>query len=66
LMLRIAISKRQSDTFLLKETMEGFVEVIEKVGKRKNWIGGKEGWGMKVKVKVAEEDWGDDGWTLTN
>jgi retrograde regulation protein 2 len=66
LMLRFAISKRDSDTFLLKETMDEFVEVIEKVGKRKNWIGGKEGWGMKVKIKVAEEDWGDDGWTLTS
>lgn len=65
LVLRFAISKKDNDTFLLKETMEDLLKVIEKVGKRKNWIGGKEGWGMKIKIKVAEEDWGDDGWTLT-
>jgi retrograde regulation protein 2 len=51
------IQKRIDDPFMLKDTMEDLLGVIEKVGKRKNWIGGKEGWGMKVKVVVIEEDW---------
>jgi retrograde regulation protein 2 len=60
------IQKRIDDPFMLKDTMEDLLGVIEKVGKRKNWIGGKEGWGMKVKVVVIEKDWEarekDDGW----
>jgi retrograde regulation protein 2 len=60
--LRFEIAKRVDDPFMLKETMEDVLEAVEKVGKRKNWIGGKSGWGMKVKVKVVEKDWGDDDW----
>lgn len=26
---------------------------IEKVGKKKNWVGGREGWGFKVEVRVS-------------
>jgi retrograde regulation protein 2 len=55
--LKFRIQKRVDDPFMLKDTMDELLEVIEKVGKRKNWIGGKKGWGMKVKVVVVEEDW---------
>jgi hypothetical protein len=41
--------------------MEELLVVIEKVGKRKNWIGGKEGWGMTVRVVVTEEGWEEEG-----
>ena len=29
-----------------------WVDALEKVGKKKNWIGGKEGWGLKVDVQI--------------
>jgi len=34
------------------------VKAIEKVGKRKNWVGGpgREGWGIKVEVSVAVDE----------
>jgi hypothetical protein len=41
LMLRFAITKRENDIFLLKDIMEELLEVIEKVEKRKNWVGGR-------------------------
>jgi retrograde regulation protein 2 len=55
-LLTFSIQKVKDDPMMLKVTLEGLVGAIEKVGKKKNWIGGKEGWGMKVKVKVVEED----------
>lgn len=62
--VKFSIVKRPNDPYMLKETMVDLLRVIETVGKRKNWIGGKEGWGMKVKVVVEEEeeeDWQLDG-----
>ena len=53
--LRLSVAKIPHDPYLLKDTMKNLVHVVEKVGKRKNWIGGKEGWGIKVKVVVDEE-----------
>lgn len=35
--------------------IEGYAKRVSKVGKRKRWVGGREGWGMKVKVIVAEQ-----------
>lgn len=32
----------------------GEVVNLEKLGKKKNWIGGKEGWGIKVEVKIKQ------------
>lgn len=55
LKLALSIERVKDDPMKLKETLEDGVGVIEKVGKRKNWIGGKDGWGMAVKV-VVEED----------
>lgn len=54
--VKFSIAKRPNDPYMLKESMEDLLRVIETVGKRKNWIGGKEGWGMRVKVVVEEED----------
>ncbi|KAH8655158.1 putative sensor of mitochondrial dysfunction Rtg2 [Tricladium varicosporioides] len=56
LKLNIFIKKVANDPLKLKETLEDGVGVIEKVGKKKNWIGGNAGWGMAVKVVVVEED----------
>jgi retrograde regulation protein 2 len=55
LKLTISIEKVENDPTKLKEALEDGVGVIEKVGKRKNWIGGENGWGMVVKVVVKED-----------
>ncbi len=56
LVLTCSIQKVKNDPAKLKETLEDHVDAIRKVGKRKNWVGGEEGWGMAVDVKVVEED----------
>ncbi|KAJ5378415.1 hypothetical protein N7509_011534 [Penicillium cosmopolitanum] len=56
LKLTIAIQKVEYDPTHLREELEHDVQKIEKVGKRKNWIGGRDGWGVKVLVSVEEED----------
>lgn len=30
-------------------------EDLRKLGKKKNWVGGKEGWGLKVVVDVQQD-----------
>ncbi|RSL82080.1 hypothetical protein CEP51_005394 [Fusarium floridanum] len=52
LILTISVQKTKDDPAKTKETIEDAVEDVEKIGKEKHW---KEGWGMKVKVKVVEE-----------
>ncbi|CAG8121760.1 unnamed protein product [Penicillium olsonii] len=54
--LTISIQRVIYDPTNLKEELEHDVKRIEKVGKRKNWIGGRDGWGIKVRVLVVEED----------
>ncbi|CAI7630697.1 unnamed protein product [Penicillium glandicola] len=54
--LTIAIQKVAYDPSHLKQELEHDVQKIQKVGKRKNWIGGRNGWGIKVRVSVVEED----------
>ncbi|KAG0645665.1 Retrograde regulation 2 [Hyphodiscus hymeniophilus] len=51
-----SIQKVKKDPMKLREALENHISVIHKVGKRKNWIGGKDGWGMAVHVMVVEED----------
>jgi retrograde regulation protein 2 len=68
--LKFLIDKQEGWKYMLKETMDELLQVIEKVGRRKNWVPGKEGWGMKVKVVVSERDlWkldddDEDDWVL--
>jgi retrograde regulation protein 2 len=40
----------------LKEIIQDHVGVTEKLGKRKNWIRGREGWSLVVKVSAEEDD----------
>jgi retrograde regulation protein 2 len=54
--LTISVQKVKHDPAKLKKALADHVKIVEKVGKKKNWIGGEDGWGMKVKVKVVEED----------
>jgi retrograde regulation protein 2 len=55
--LTVSIQRRENDPFKFKESLEAHVGKIAKVGKKKHWIGGEEGWGMTVRVVVKEEDW---------
>ncbi|KAL3421579.1 retrograde regulation protein 2 [Phlyctema vagabunda] len=54
LRLTLSIQKIKKDPMMLKEALEDHVEDIDKVGKRKNWIGGRDGWGMAVDIKIKE------------
>ncbi len=54
--LKFSVARILGDPYLLKDTMGHLSREIEKIGKKKNWIGGKEGWGMKVKVVIEEKD----------
>jgi len=56
LRLIISVQKIKHDPTRLKQTLRDHVGIVEKVGKKKNWAGGPEGWGMKVEVKVVQED----------
>jgi retrograde regulation protein 2 len=54
--LKVSLQKVAFDPTRLKQELENNLKKIHKVGKRKNWIGGPNGWGMKVKVTLVEED----------
>ncbi|KAJ6121215.1 hypothetical protein N7523_005495 [Penicillium sp. IBT 18751x] len=56
LKLEVTIQRVSSDPTHFKAELEHDVKKIEKVGKRKNWIGGRDGWGMSILVDVKEED----------
>lgn len=56
LQLTIAIQRVAYDPTRLREELTHDIQKIEKVGKRKHWIGGRDGWGVKVLVSVTEED----------
>lgn len=54
LRLIISIEKVKRDPMMLRDTLEELTREIKKVGKRKNWIGGKEGWGMAIDFEIKE------------
>ncbi|KAF7596800.1 hypothetical protein BBP40_012399 [Aspergillus hancockii] len=54
--LKVSLQKVAFDPTRLKQELGKDLKKIHKVGKRKNWIGGRHGWGMKVKVTLVEED----------
>ncbi|KAL6697516.1 Ppx/GppA phosphatase family domain-containing protein [Trichoderma pleuroticola] len=53
--LTLSVQKLKDDPAHLKKALEDNVKVIQKVGKKKRWIGKEDPWGMKVKVDVVEE-----------
>ncbi|KAH0523776.1 hypothetical protein TsFJ059_008736 [Trichoderma semiorbis] len=55
LVLTLSVQKLKNDPAHLKKALEDNVKVIQKVGKKKRWIGKDDPWGMKVKVNVVEE-----------
>lgn len=48
IVLRVRKSQDVSETVSMEE-----IEKVEKVGKKKNWVGGRDGWGVKVRVEVS-------------
>ncbi|KAF2280033.1 transcription regulator [Westerdykella ornata] len=50
------IQKKTNDPLKLKETIQDHLRVIEKVGKPKNLVGGRDGWGLVVEASVREVD----------
>jgi retrograde regulation protein 2 len=54
LVLVFSVQRKLHDPMKLKETIQDHVGAISKVGKRKNWIGGENGWGLSIKVLVEE------------
>lgn len=56
LRLILSVKKIENDPLLLKETLQHQAKAIRKVGKRKNWIGGREGWGMAIDIDIREVD----------
>lgn len=55
LVLKVSIRKVKHDPEKLKDVVRDNMKVIQKAGKKKNWVGKDEPWGMKVQVNVAEE-----------
>lgn len=54
LRLIITIRKVKNDPKMVKEALEEIVGDVKKVGKQKNWIGGRDGWGMAVDINIKE------------
>lgn len=54
LRLIMSIRKIKDDPMMLKEALEEHVKDIHKVGKKKHWIGGKNGWGMSIDIDIKE------------
>ncbi|EKD21013.1 uncharacterized protein L3040_004630 [Drepanopeziza brunnea f. sp. 'multigermtubi'] len=54
LRLILSIKKIKKDPLMLKEALSDHVSYIQKVGKSKNWIGGRDGWGMSIDIKIKE------------
>ncbi|KAE8381707.1 Ppx/GppA phosphatase family-domain-containing protein [Aspergillus bertholletiae] len=54
--LKVSLQKVGFDPTRLKQELEADLKKLRKVGKRKHWIGGRDGWGMKVEVILVEED----------
>ncbi|EGX54355.1 hypothetical protein AOL_s00004g4 [Orbilia oligospora ATCC 24927] len=54
LVLTISIQKKKDDPAKLKQALKEHVNIIQNVGKKKNWTG-DDPWGMKVKVDIIEE-----------
>lgn len=42
----------RTDPMKVRESLEGHVKKIVKVGKKKHWVGGRDGWGMKIAVDI--------------
>ncbi len=62
MILVVIVEKRDDDPMRLADALRENANIVEKIGKSKNWWGGKkEGWGLKVRMEVVEGDIGRPG-----
>lgn len=54
LRITLSIEKIKHDPMMLEEALKEHSKDIKKTGKKKNWIGGKKGWGMGVDVDIRQ------------
>ncbi|CAG8979259.1 hypothetical protein HYALB_00012900 [Hymenoscyphus albidus] len=54
LRLILSIKEVKKDKMMMKDTLEELAREIRKVGKKKNWVGGRNGWGMAIDYKIKE------------
>jgi retrograde regulation protein 2 len=54
--LIIIVEKKDNDPMKLAEAIRDNVGILEKVGKKKRWIGPNREWGLHVDVQVVEEE----------
>ena len=47
--------EEDEDPILGPSRIHRYARRLARVGKRKHWVGGRDGWGMKIKVIVAEQ-----------
>ena len=50
----LKIKKVKDDPKMLESALKEMSKDLKKVGKKKNWIGGRDGWGMSIDIDVVE------------
>ncbi|KAI9804429.1 MAG: hypothetical protein M1825_001328 [Sarcosagium campestre] len=53
--LLVSIRHQGNDPMTEKKMLKKDLKTIDKVGKKKNWIGGKSGWGLGVRTVIVED-----------
>lgn len=53
--LKLSLQKVAFDPTRLKKELETDPRKLRKAGKKKHWIGGRNGWRMKVDVTIVED-----------
>lgn len=53
--VKLTLRVREKDAVTGDEALTGSIEDIQKLGKKKNWIGGKAGWGLRVSINIIRE-----------
>ncbi|CAG9986663.1 unnamed protein product [Clonostachys byssicola] len=55
LILTVSLEKVADDPSRFRKVIDDNIKKVRKAGKKKNWVGDKNPWGMKVETKVTEE-----------
>lgn len=53
--LTVSVPKHGTDNMTEAAEMRGDIKKLEKIGKKKSWSGGRNGWGMAVKAVLAQD-----------
>ena len=52
--VKLVLKAKNDDSMTTGDSWSPAVAELEKCGKRKNWIGGKEGWGLRLEVFIED------------